>query len=110
MITANDIRAMVKHWMNTPAGGYFGQSYGSDIKRVLLRQLSAANADEFVKKIRQDIPILTQIPASDFSVVSEPRGDSELMVYILIGQSLQIEIGKSTPQTTNQDYFDARAR
>lgn len=110
MIVADDIKNMVNHWMSTPAGGYFGQSYGSDIKRILLRQLSAANADEFIKKIRQDIPVLTQIPSGDFSILTEPKGDSEVIIYLFIGQSIQIEIGRNTPQTTNQEYYDVRAR
>ena len=49
MILPEHIIAMLNHWLQTPANGYFGSSYGADLNSLLLRPLSTATADIFIQ-------------------------------------------------------------
>ena len=109
MIDGKDIKAMVNHWLDTPPNGYFAQSYGSDVRAMLLRDLSTDNADNLLKQLRRDIPILGQINDGQLSISTEKVGHEQLYVYLLIG-GITITLGESKPQTADQDFYDVRAQ
>lgn len=100
---------MVEHWLDTPPNGYFAQSYGADVRIMLLRDLSSQNADNLLKQLRRDIPILNQLDDSQLSISTNTAGCDQLYVYLLIG-GIVIELGETNPQTADQDFYDVRAQ
>lgn len=109
MIDAAKIKAMVNHWLSTPPNGYFGQSYGADVRNMLLRELSSDNADNLLKKLRQDIPLIAQLDDSQLSINTETRGFDKLYVYLFIG-NIAIDLGEAKTENSDQDYYDVRAQ
>lgn len=57
-LTSNDLTEMVTHWLNTPVYGYYGSEYGSDPKSLLQQPNTIGLADNFIAKMKRDIPIL----------------------------------------------------
>lgn len=57
-LTSNDITEMVTHWLDTPIYGYLGSEYGSDPKSLLQQPNVFGLADNFIAKMKRDIPIL----------------------------------------------------
>ncbi len=109
MIDATKIKTMVNHWLNTPPNGYFGQSYGADVRNMLLRELSSDNADNLLKKLRQDIPLIAQLDDSQISINTETRDFDKLYVYLFIG-NIAIDLGEAKTENSDQDYYDVRAQ
>jgi len=109
MIDSNDIRRMIVHWLDTPPNGYFAQGYGSDVKVMLLRELSADNADALLEKLRQDIPLLAGLNDSQLRIETATQGFDTLLVYLRVG-SIEIMLSEPQTDTTNQDYYDVRAQ
>lgn len=109
MIDALKIKAMVTHWLKTPPNGYFGQSYGADVRNMLLRELSSDNADALLRKLRLDIPLLNQLDDSQLSIDTITEGFDKLYVYLLIG-NIAINLGEAKTENSDQDYYDVRAQ
>lgn len=109
MIDAKDIKAMINHWLATPPNGYFGQSYGADVRNVLLRELTTDSADNLLKQIRRDIPLLGSLEDSQLSIETEMSGFDGLYVYLMVG-NIGIKLGESKTETADQDYYDVRAQ
>ena len=107
---ASTLRNMVNHWLSTPPNGYFGQSYGSDTKSLLLRELSANSADQLLAQLRQQIPILNQLNDDQLSIYEETSGFDTKRIYLSIG-NIDILLDDNTNNNdTNQDYYDVRAQ
>ncbi len=109
MIDAPKIKNMIDHWLATPPNGYFGQSYGADVRNMLLRELSTDNADGFLAQLRRDIPLLNQLNDSQLSINTATAGFDKLYVYLSVG-GIDIELGESTTETIDQDYYNVRAQ
>lgn len=109
MIDAPAVKAMVVHWLATPPNGYFGSGYGADVRTMLLRDLSADSADALLKKLRRDLPLLDQFSDQQLRIETAVSGHDSLYVYLMIG-AIQIALGDSKPETTDQDYYDVRAQ
>lgn len=109
MIDSQKIKAMIEHWLATPPNGYFGQSYGADVRNLLLRELSSANADKLLKQLRRDIPIMNQLDDNQLSIGTEQSGFDKIYVYLKVG-GISIKLGESKPQTADQDFYDVRAQ
>lgn len=54
---------MITHWLSTPANGYLGSDYGQDTKGLLQQPQSPSMADQYVSKLKQDIPLLQTLPS-----------------------------------------------
>lgn len=108
-IEAADIKNMVEHWLSTPPNGYFGQGYGADVRSMLLKELSADNADGLLKKLRLDIPILNQLNENQLSISTQEADFDKLHVYLNIG-GINIELGEAQTETSNQDFYNVRAQ
>lgn len=108
-IEATDIKNMVEHWLSTPPNSYFGQSYGADVRSMLLKELSADNADSLLKKLRADIPLLNQLNENQLSVSTLTADFDKLYVYLNIG-GINIELGEAETETLNQDFYNVRAQ
>lgn len=109
MIDSKKVQAMIEHWLNTPPNGYFGQSYGADVRNMLLRELSSDNADALLKKLRADIPLLDQLNDDQLSINTKTQDFDKLYIYLIVG-NITIRLGETTPETTDQDYYDVRAQ
>lgn len=108
-IEAADIKNMVEHWLSTPPNGYFGQGYGADVRSMLLKELSADNADGLLKKLRLDIPILNQLNENQLSISTQEADFDKLYIYLNIG-GINIELGEAQTETSNQDFYNVRAQ
>ena len=109
MITAETIRDMVTHWLNTPPNGYFSQSYGADAKAMLLRELSADTADVFIDKLRRDIPLIGTLSDDQLSISTEMVGFDRLNVFLSIG-SIDIQLNDNPITDIDQDYYNVSAK
>lgn len=108
MIDAKTIAAMVNHWLATPVNGYFYQGYGCTVKEQLLKNLTAFNADAFIAKMVEDIPILGELSQDELNIISETVGFERANVYIQIGR-VMIEIGQAE-SPIDGDYQDVTAQ
>lgn len=111
MIEAKHVLAMIEHWLYTPPNGYFGSSYGADLKRLLMNPMSTPIADSFVAKLKQDVPLLNDL---DISVLSENLSFERKRIFLSVGTSGLIDISAIQQVHTisynpNEEYFDADA-
>lgn len=109
MITAEHIRQMIIHWLDTPPNGYFSQSYGADAKAMLLRELSADMADEFLSKLRTDIPIIDTLDEDQLSISIETVGFDKINVVLSIG-NIDIQLNENPITDIDQDYYNVSAQ
>jgi hypothetical protein len=61
-IKGADIQNFVDHWLSCPVNGYLGSPYGQDLPALLQRPQADGAADEFLDKLREDIPIINALP------------------------------------------------
>ena len=90
-IDGAEIQSMVQHWLETPVGSYLGSDYGQDAKSMLQLPLADARADEFLRKMRQDVPILQVLPAGAVNLYSmtSPPDRLELVVEVA-GRAIEV--------------------
>lgn len=90
-ITGNEIQGMVRHWLNTPVGGYLGSDYGQDTKSLLQRPHSDGAADSFLEKMRDDVPVLQAMPAGALNLYGVPFAPDRLdLIVEVAGQAIEI--------------------
>jgi len=90
-ITGNDIHGMVRHWLNTPVGGYLGSDYGQDVKALLQRPHADGSANSFLEKMRADVPVLAAMPAGMLNLYGVPSAPDRLdLVVEVAGQVIDI--------------------
>lgn len=95
-LTPRDLEAMIEHWLQTPAGSYYGSSYGSNIKNTLQRPMQDREADEVIRKMTEDIPILQMLPAGSvnlYSYVDPDKVDVSHIVIQVAGLSIEVPRG-----------------
>lgn len=111
MINTRQVADMIVHWLGTPPNGYFGQGYGNNLAEELLKNTNAYNADKFLEKMKQDIPILNRFGADELAIVSRPVGFDKMLVLVQL-RDLFIEISMPDKQSidTTKDYYNAKAR
>lgn len=91
-ITGNDILGMVAHELQTPVNGYLGSPYGSDIKALLQLPQSDTAPDEFLAKVRADVPILQALPAGSVNLYGVQTSPDRLDLFIdIAGQAIKVE-------------------
>jgi len=83
-ITGKDIQAMVTHWLQTPAEGYLGSSYGQSAKNLLQNPQNSGNAESFIKKLKSDIPLLASLPDSSISLYGVNNSVDKLDIILQI--------------------------
>jgi len=67
-IAAQDIQAMVSHWLSAPPNGYPGSNYGADLQSLLQNPMAAGIGDAFIGKMREDVPALDAMPSGAVNV------------------------------------------
>lgn len=95
MITAQQLVAMFIYWFNTPCNSIFGQSFGADRTDLFLRPEDAPIADDFLNKLRRDMPIFAQLNSEQLTIEVEHQGFDVVMIYVRI-LGVLVELGKPT--------------
>ena len=99
---------MVAHWLQTPVNGYFGSGYGADLASLLLRPLSEPIADEFLNKLRRDVPIVAELTDDQLSIQSENVGFERKVIYLTIGR-ISINLNEVSERVAAGETFDVDA-
>lgn len=83
-ITGQDLHGMIRHWLEVPVEGYHGSDYGQDLKALLQNPQAAGQADEYLAKLRKDIPILQLMPAGSINLygVQTPPDRLDLVLEV----------------------------
>lgn len=84
MIDGAQIGQMIEDWLTTPVNGYFGSSYGADLASLLLRPLSRPLGDQFIAKLKQDVPILNKLSSDQLELYSTNEGFERKIIYLRI--------------------------
>lgn len=91
-ITAEDFEGMVRHWLETPVDGYLGSDYGIDSKALLQRPMEGSETNEFLVKMRADLPLLQVLPDSAINVFFENTAPDKKRLHVTLG-SRTITVG-----------------
>ena len=90
-VTAKELEGMVEHWLSTPVNKYLGSSYGHDIKSLLQQPHSGVAADQLIRKLVSDIPLLSVMPADKIAIYATPVGaDKTELVLDIAGSSFSL--------------------
>ncbi|MEY3760607.1 MAG: hypothetical protein RIR39_2098 [Pseudomonadota bacterium] len=81
-ITGLDIQEMVQHWLQTPVYGYYGSDYGQDVKSLLQKAQNDGKADEFIAKMKADIPVLQALPSGSINIYAVTSGIDKLEIVV----------------------------
>lgn len=86
-VTAKEIEGMIEHWLSTPVNGYLGSGYGQDIKALLQLPHSSTAADQFIRKLVVDIPLLASMPPDQIAIYAAPSGIDRLDIVLEVAGS-----------------------
>lgn len=83
-IKGSDVQGMISHWIETPVCGYLGSDYGQDIKALLQNPQASGQAEEYIAKLKADIPILQVMPAGTVNLygVQTPPDRLDLVLEV----------------------------
>ena len=107
-IDAAELVDMIEHWLTIPANSLFATDYGHENHKLLLNYLSASVADEYLAKMKRDIPLLQRLPTNQLNIVSSTEGYSTRLISIQLAGVL-IPIGAPTTQQPNPNSESTRA-
>ncbi len=85
MIKETDIVAMIDHWLRTPQDSYLGSDYGNALKDILQSPQQSGLANEQIKKMIKDIPILAMFPRNMINIYSVKDGADKVHLIIEFG-------------------------
>lgn len=90
-LSGREVVEMTTHWTETPMNGYLGSSYGQNIKSFLQQPQSDVVANNFIQKLREDVPVLTVLPSNAVSLYAVPKGLDRSEVYLNVsGQNYSL--------------------
>lgn len=99
---------MVTHWLGCPPNGYLGSGYGSGVQDLLQTALSGGGADALIAKLRSDIAIMAQLPASSLNVYAQPSGVDRNDLFIEVAGTF-VKIDKASVAGGVVDQTEASA-
>lgn len=109
MITAQKLLDMFNNWLATPVNSVFGSSFGCDKSELFLQPLSAPVADNFIRKLKTDLPIFSQLSSDQMAIEVETVDFEVVMIYFRLG-SVFIELGRPELGQQTGDSFNADAQ
>lgn len=111
MINAKDIEGMIDHWLRTKPNGYRGSSYGAPLEELRLNAQTASVANEFIAKMKRDIPILNQLSSDQFGVFFSNVGFETRRIALKVG-TIQIDLSTvdQNSQSSSGDTYNANAK
>ena len=90
-LSGREVVGMTNHWIETPMNGYLGSSYGQNIKSYLQQPQTDVVANNFIQKLRHDVPILEILPSNAVSLFAVPSGIDRSEVFLNVsGQNYNI--------------------
>jgi hypothetical protein len=115
MITTPKLLSMFAYWFKTPVNSIFGSSFGCDHSQLFLRPEDAPIADEFLNKLRRDMPVFGLLSPEQLTIEVEKEGFDVVMIYLRI-MGVLVELGR--PKTTSNrpltafsgEMFDVNAQ
>jgi hypothetical protein len=87
-ITGNDVQLFVGHWLQTPQNGYLGSSYGQNTKALLQRPQNDGMADEWLKKLRNDVTVLQVLPNDSVNLLAKHTTPDRLDLMVEVAGTL----------------------
>jgi len=91
-IMADDISGMVEYWLATPKNSRLGTGFGNNASELIGNPNDGAIADEFVKKMLEDVPILQILPQGAVNIYAVPRDFDGIDLFVEIsGQAFPIQ-------------------
>ena len=100
-ITNNDFAEMIYHWLDTPVYGYLGTDYGSDPKSLLQQPNNVGLADNFIAKLKRDIPILNEM---DVQVYLMPLDEDKSALVISLNNQMVASYPREIGRKPNRAY------
>ncbi|MDD5273280.1 MAG: hypothetical protein PHU14_11225 [Methylovulum sp.] len=92
MITSDDLNGMIEYWLATPQHSRLGSDFGNNASELIGDPNNAGIADDFVKKMLADLPILQLLPPGVVSVYAVPRDFDGVDLFVDVnGQLFQIQ-------------------
>ena len=67
-ISIYEIDDMVNHWLQTPAFSMLGTNYGNNLRDILQTPMLAGVANDIIRKMIIDIPILSTLPQNSINI------------------------------------------
>lgn len=83
IIERKDVLSMIEHWLSTPPNAYFGLDYGADLNGFLLVAMSEHDANQFIAKLKRDIPLLADV---DINLFAEEIAVDKKRMYLQVGE------------------------
>ena len=85
-ISPYDVQRMVRHWLNTPLNGYLGDDFGNNLPDYLQSPQAANSANEILRKMYSDLPVLLLLPSGAISVQSstDPQISDRINVSVTV--------------------------
>lgn len=80
----DDIVAMIGHWLSTPKNAYWGQNYGQDLKKELLKNTTEFHADRLIAQMKNDIPLLANLSHDELGVLMQHEGFEKVKVFVQV--------------------------
>lgn len=85
LISGTDIQDMVAHWLSTPIRSYLGSDYGQDSLSLLQLPQGGGSADQYIAKLKTDIPLLSTLPPGTVNLFSVPTPPDKMNIVLGIG-------------------------
>ena len=84
-ITPEVLEGMIRHFFRSPEGCYLGEEYGENHKEVLHKPMLAGDVDALIKKMVNDIPVLSLFGTNNISIYRESIGIDAFKIIVAIG-------------------------
>lgn len=79
-----NVAGMTTHWLDTPVMGYLGSSYGQDLKANLQLPQNEAVANDYIRKLQNDVPVLSILPDGAIGLYAVPMGVDGVEVKLIV--------------------------
>lgn len=83
----------IVHWVHTLPNTYLGSDYGADLRQYLHKPMSSFQADEIIKKMKQDIPILQTLPENAINILVTDVQDDTKEILIQVFDDVMVYSG-----------------
>lgn len=109
LLGTSEIAAILDHWQRTSANAYRGSSYGEDHNKLLLQPMSADIADQYLSKLKADIPLLATLDSNTLAVYSEDLGHDKKRIYLSVAGVL-LPLATADSSNYQGETYDANAQ
>lgn len=91
MSTSDDIAAMIEYWLATPANSKLGSNFGNNANTLISQPYNEAIANDFIKKLMTDLPVLQLMPKNSINIYAVERDFDKIDLFLEVsGNSFAI--------------------